>query len=282
VRFNAGETKNDDACARALAGLAECYVNDAFGAAHRAHASTVGVTAHIRDKAMGFLMAREVEALTKLLKAPKKGFVAILGGAKVSDKIKVIHRLMDRVDTLLIGGAMAYTFLEAKGVDVGNSRVEPEHISTAKHVLAEAEKKNVEILLPSDHICAETFSPDATPITVEGQMSENIMGLDIGPQTSSQYADRIENAQTIFWNGPMGVFEFEAFSQGTRAIANAVATSRAWSVVGGGDSVRAVKESGRAEDIDHVSTGGGASLEFIEGKTLPGLAALGFGKKESI
>ena len=282
VRFNPGETKNDDGCARALAALAECYVNDAFGAAHRAHASTVGVTSHIRDKAMGFLMAREVEALTKLLEAPKKGFVSILGGAKVSDKIKVIHRLMDRVDTLLIGGAMAYTFLAAKGIDVGNSRVESEHIATAKHVLAEAESKNVEILLPVDHICAETFAADATPITIDGSIGENLMGLDIGPQTSSQYATRIKNAQTIFWNGPMGVFEFNAFAEGTRAIADAVASSPAWSVVGGGDSVRAVKESGRAEEIDHVSTGGGASLEFIEGKALPGLAALGFGKKESI
>ena len=177
---------------------------------------------------------------------------------------------------------MAYTFLQAKGVDVGNSRVESEHISTATQVLAEAVTKNVEILLPVDHICAETFSADASPTTIEGQISENLMGLDIGPHTSSQYANRIKSAQTIFWNGPMGVFEFDAFAQGTRAVADAVASSSAWSVVGGGDSVRAVKESGRAEEIDHVSTGGGASLEFIEGKTLPGLAALGFGKKESL
>lgn len=282
VRFNEGETKNDDGCARALAALAECYVNDAFGAAHRSHASTVGITAHVRDKAMGFLMAKEVESLTKLLKAPKQGFVAILGGAKVSDKIKVINRLLDRVDTLLIGGAMAYTFLKAQGIDVGASRVEEEHISTAREVLVQAGHKGVNIRLPVDHVCATEFAEDAKAIISEQRIDEGLLALDIGPKTAEQYAAEIAAANTIFWNGPMGVFEFDAFASGTRAVANATASSGAWSVVGGGDSVRAIKESGRADEIDHVSTGGGASLEFIEGKVLPGLAALGFGKGETL
>ena len=282
VRFNEGETKNDDSCARALAALAECYVNDAFGTAHRSHASTVGITAHVRDKAMGFLMAQEVHALTKLLKAPKQGFLAILGGAKVSDKIKVIKRLLDRVDTLLIGGAMAYTFLKAQGFEVGSSRVEEGHISTAKAVLEQAEQKGVRICLPVDHVCAAEFAKNAVPVMSEKNIGTGLMALDIGPKTAELYATQIASARTIFWNGPMGVFEFDAFASGTRAVANATASSSAWSVVGGGDSVRAVKESGRADEIDHVSTGGGASLEFIEGKVLPGLAALGFGKKEAL
>lgn len=282
VRFNQGETSNDDGCARALAGLAECYINDAFGTAHRAHASTVGVAAHVRDKAMGFLMAQEIEALTKLLNAPKKGFVAILGGAKVSDKIKVIHRLLARVDTLLIGGAMAYTFLKAQNIDVGNSRVEEAHIVIARDVLEQAKKKGVQVYLPVDHICATECSPDARPTVTPQAIDNGLMALDIGPKTAEIYAAQIETAKTIFWNGPMGVFEFDAFASGTRAVANATASSSAWSVVGGGDSVRAIKESGRADEIDHVSTGGGASLEFIEGKVLPGLAALGFGKRKTL
>ena len=280
IRFNAGETKNDEGLSRELATLADCYVNDAFGAAHRAHSSTVGVTGFIRDKAMGFLMAKEVGALNRLLEAPKDGFVAILGGAKVSDKIQVIQRLLDRVDTLLIGGAMAYTFLEAQGISVGSSRVEKEHVKTAQAVLKMAAEKSVEICLPTDHICAEAFSETASAIEQPQSIDQKLMGLDIGPKTASFYADKIANAKTIFWNGPMGVFEFEAFASGTRAMADAVSRSQAWSVVGGGDSVRAVKESGLAGDIDHVSTGGGASLEFIEGKLLPGLAALGYGKTE--
>lgn len=282
IRFDAGETQNTEVCSRALAELAECYVNDAFGAAHRAHASTVGVTSFVRDKAVGFLMAKEVEALQHLLEAPKTGFVAILGGAKVSDKIKVIRSLMDKVDTLLIGGAMAYTFLQAKGLGVGQSRIEEAHIKTAKTVLSAAESKGVEICLPSDHVCATEFSADAVPVSQGIEIGDQLMGLDIGPETARTYATKLARAKTIFWNGPMGVFEFEAFAAGTRAVADAVAASQAWSVVGGGDSVRAVKESGRANEIDHVSTGGGASLEFIEGKLLPGLEALGFGKTEII
>ena len=280
VRFNQGETSNDDNCARALASLAECYINDAFGAAHRSHASTVGIASHVRDKAMGFLMAQEVDALTKLLKAPRKGFVAILGGAKVSDKIKVIHRLLDRVDTLLIGGAMAYTFLKAQNINIGDSRVEEAHLAVARDVLTQAEKKGVRVLLPVDHICASEFSTDAKPVVSGQAINDGLMALDIGPKTAAIYAAEIEAAKTIFWNGPMGVFEFDAFASGTRAVADATASSSAWSVVGGGDSVRAIKESGRADEIDHVSTGGGASLEFIEGKVLPGLAALGFGKRK--
>ena len=282
IRFDEGETKNTDACSRALAEMADCFVNDAFGAAHRAHASTVGVTNHIRDKAVGFLMAKEVKALQNLLDAPKAGFVAILGGAKVSDKIKVINRLLDRVDTLLIGGAMAYTFLRAKGVEVGSSRIEVEHIETAKAVLSAAVDKNVEICLPIDHRCAAEFSETAKVVLQTTGIESNLMGLDIGPETAALFSEKLSRAQTVFWNGPMGVFEFEAFASGTRTVADAVADSDAWSVVGGGDSVRAIKESGRADSIDHVSTGGGASLEFIEGKVLPGLAALGYGKREVI
>ena len=218
-------------------------------------------------------MAKEVKALQHLLEAPKAGFVAILGGAKVSDKIKVIQRLLDRVDTLLIGGAMAYTFLRAQEIEVGESRIEDAHISTARDVLSAAADKGVEICLPVDHRCASEFSETATVVIESGSIRAGLMGLDIGPETAKNYATKLANAKTVFWNGPMGVFEFDAFAEGTRAVADAVASSSAWSVVGGGDSVRAVKESGRADAIDHVSTGGGASLEFIEGKVLPGLAA---------
>lgn len=276
MRFHAGETKNDDGLSKALAALADVYVNDAFGTAHRAHASTAGVAALIKQKGAGLLMMREVEALGRILNAPKTGFVAVLGGAKVSDKIAVIQNLLNKVEALVIGGAMAYTFLQAQGHDVGNSRVEEAHLVTARDVLSAAKRKGVEVLLPVDHAVATEFSADAPRKVVhEVEIPSGQMALDIGPETQRHYAARLALAKTVFWNGPMGVFEFDAFAEGTRAVANAIANGKAFSVVGGGDSVRAVNESGKADQISHISTGGGASLEFIEGRALPGLVALG-------
>ncbi len=277
VRFEAGETKNDEGLSKAFAALADVYINDAFGSAHRAHSSTAGIAGFVAEKAAGYLMAKEVSALGKLLDAPKAGFTAILGGAKVSDKIAVIERLLTKVDCLVIGGAMAYTFLAAQGHKVGSSKIEEDRIQTALDVLAEAEKRGVEVLLPVDHACAAEFSADADRKLVHSvDIPDGLMGLDIGEQTIAAYAKRIAKSKTIFWNGPMGVFEFEKFAVGTRGVADAVADSGAFSVVGGGDSVRAVNESGRASSISHISTGGGASLEFVEGRELPGLTALGY------
>ena len=277
VRFHPGETSNDDALSKALAALTDFYVNDAFGTAHRAHASTVGVTQFVREKAFGFLMAKEVEALGRLLAAPREGFVAVLGGAKVSDKIAVIQRLLSKVDTLLIGGAMAYTFLAAQGHRVGRSLVEEGHLGTARDVLSTAKRRGVQVLLPIDHRCATELKPDAKPrFVTEVDISDELMGLDIGDRTAAAYGEVLRAAKTVFWNGPMGVFEQPAFAHGTRAVADALAASSAWSVVGGGDSVRAVNESGKADAIGHISAGGGASLEFIEGRELPGLTALGY------
>ena len=279
TRFHPEEEANDDAFSRALAALCEVYVNDAFGAAHRAHASTAGIAAHVRTRGAGFLMAREVRALSRLLDAPRKGFVAVLGGAKVSDKIKVLERLIPRVEALIIGGAMANTFLAARGFDVGNSRVETEFLGTANAVLAAAQRARVEVLLPQDHVAADTFSATARVQETEtGAVPRDWMSLDIGPRTRAKYCERLAAAKTVFWNGPMGVFEYPAFAAGTHAVANAIADSSAWSVVGGGDSVRAINVSGRADAIAHISTGGGASLEFLEGRALPGLTALGYGK----
>ena len=276
IRFHPGETTNDDGLARELGAMADFYVNDAFGTAHRAHASTSGVAKHVRDKAAGFLMAREVKILNRLLNAPKTGFVAVLGGAKVSDKIAVLEQLVGRVETLLIGGAMAYTFLAAQGHQIGGSRVEVEQLDTARRILKSASRRGCEVLLPVDHGCADRFAVDAPRTEVDGlNIPDGMLGLDIGPRSMANYAEKIAQARTVFWNGPMGVFEFPSFAEGTRTVANAVADSQAWSVVGGGDSVRAVSESGRAGDINHISTGGGASLEFLEGKELPGLRALG-------
>jgi len=276
IRFHPGETKNDEHLARHLAALADCYVNDAFGAAHRAHASTVGVARLTRDKAAGFLMAKEIKSLERVLDARRLGFVAVLGGSKVSDKIAVIENLLARVERLLIGGAMAYTFLAARGVDVGRSRVEEEHLPTAKRIMQLAKERGVEIGLPVDHICADHFAADSRRHVVDDkEIPEGLMGLDIGPKTSAAYGDVLRSARTIFWNGPMGVFEFPAFARGTAVVADAIAECPGWTVVGGGDSVRAVKEGGFSEEIDHISTGGGASLEFMEGSALPGLEALG-------
>ncbi len=275
TRFLAGETKNDEALSRELAALADVYVNDAFGSAHRAHASTEGVTRFVKETAVGGLMQKEVDYLGRLLKSPDRPFVAILGGAKVSDKIGVIEALLDKVDTLLIGGAMSYTFLKALGKEVGASKYEEDRLDEAKALFRRAEGR---IHLPTDHVVADSFSNDAERQTVEGDIPEGLMGLDIGPQTQGEYRDLILAAQTVVWNGPMGVFEMSNFAQGTFAIAEAMAEATrrgALTVVGGGDSVAAITQGGYESKISHVSTGGGAMLEFLEGQTLPGVAALG-------
>jgi phosphoglycerate kinase len=231
----------------------------------------------VRVKAAGFLMADEVDALTKLLAQPRSGFVAVLGGAKVSDKIAVIERMLGKVETLMIGGAMAYTFLAAQGKRTGASRLEQAHIRTALDILGAAQKRGVEVLLPTDHGAAERFDAHAARINVPNvDIPEGLMGLDLGPATQGTYAAKLAGAKTVFWNGPMGVFEWPTFAAGTTAVARAIAGSKAYSLVGGGDSVRAVNEAGVAARISHISTGGGASLEFIEGRDMPGLAAIGW------
>lgn len=275
LRYHGGEEKNDEGFARQLAGLADIYVNDAFGAAHRAHASTSGMAAFVDKKAGGLLLKKETETLYGLLKAPKKPFVAILGGAKVSDKIGVLTKLLGKVDTILIGGAMAYTFLAAKGIAVGKSKIEPEKLNIAKSIIDSAAARNVQLLLPTDHIAATEFKETATPVTTSILTAEQ-MGLDIGPQTRAAYAQALKGAGTVLWNGPMGVFEWENFAKGTNAVAHAVADCGGFTVVGGGDSVAALNQSGLAGKISHVSTGGGASLELLEGQKLPGLLALGY------
>lgn len=275
LRFHAGEEANDETFSRQLAALAEVYVNDAFGAAHRAHASTAGMVRFMSEKGAGFLMRAEVQALTKLLKKPERPFVTILGGAKISDKLGVVENLMNICDKVLIGGGMAYTFLKAKGISIGTSIVEEDKIHAARRILERADARGIEIMLPSDHVVAGACEANAVPKNTEGvSIPDGMMGLDIGPQTISKFAAVIVKAKTIFWNGPMGVFELTPFSAGTNRVALAVAESGAMSVVGGGDSVAAVTKAGLANRITHISTGGGASLEFVEGKTLPGLAAL--------
>ncbi len=274
TRFHAGETKNDPELARQLAELADVYVNDAFGSAHRAHASTEGVAHYVKQAAMGYLMKREVEYLSRLLENPEHPFVAILGGAKVSDKIGVIKNLLPRVDRLLIGGAMSYTFLKALGHNVGASRVEEDRLEEARQLYEEASGK---ILLPVDHVVAPEFSNEAPTQIVECDIPDGLMGLDIGPKTIERYREEILQARTVVWNGPMGVFEMPNFAKGTFAIAEALAEATdqgALTVVGGGDSVAAITQAGYADRVSHVSTGGGAMLEFLEGKKLPGLVAL--------
>jgi phosphoglycerate kinase len=273
LRFHAEEEKNDEQFARALARLADVYVNDAFGTAHRAHASTVGMVRFVRERAAGFLLRRECEYLGKVLSAPERPLVAILGGAKVSDKIKVVRSLLERVNALLIGGAMAYTFLRAQGQETGKSLVEEEHITLAAELLRSAQQRRVELLLPVDHVVADEPRAGVTTATVRAIPRDKV-GLDVGPDTIARFRAVIGGARTVFWNGPLGMFEVPPFEAGTMAIATAVADSTATSIVGGGDSVAAVMRSGRAGDITHISTGGGASLEFLEGETLPGLAAL--------
>jgi phosphoglycerate kinase len=277
LRFHAEEEANDENFARQLAALADFYVNDAFGAAHRAHASTVGITQFVQPAAAGLLMQKELEYLGKVITNPEKPFVAIIGGAKVSDKIDVIRNLLGKVDALLIGGAMAYTFLKAMGKQVGKSLVEEDKLELAKSLLQEAESRKVRLLLPSDHVVAEKMEASAKTQVVKTDQGvpEGQMGLDIGPQTVAAFAKEIAAARTIVWNGPMGVFEMAPFAKGTMKIAEAIAANRgATSIVGGGDSVAAVHQSGVTDKISHISTGGGASLEFLEGKKLPGVEAL--------
>lgn len=277
LRFHAEEEKNDPAFAKQLASLCDVYINDAFGSAHRAHASTEGITHHVPVSAAGLLMEKELTYLSKAVSDPIKPFVAIIGGAKVSDKIDVIDSLLDRVTSLIIGGGMAYTFLNAKGQTTGKSLVETDKIDVAKAALDKAKKRGVDLLLPIDHVLADKFAADAKTqiFAANGPFPADWMGLDIGPASIELFKKEIADAITIVWNGPMGVFEMPAFAKGTNAIAKAVAANRdATSIVGGGDSVAAVQKSGVADKISHISTGGGASLEFLEGKTLPGVAAL--------
>src|SRR5271169_2858597 len=277
LRFQAEEEANDEAFSKQLASLADFYVNDAFGTAHRAHASTVGVTKFVKKSAAGLLMEKELRYLGKALQNPEHPFIAILGGAKVSDKIDVIRNLMSKVDTLLLGGAMAYTFLKAQGENVGKSRVEEDKLDLARDLLREAKEHKLKFLLPVDHVVADRIDVNAVVHVVNsGQpIPPNMMGLDIGPQTVELFSEEVSRARTIVWNGPMGVFEVSPFSKGTTKIAQAIAENvGAISIVGGGDSVSAVHNAGVADKMTHISTGGGASLEFLEGKKLPGVEAL--------
>ena len=275
LRFHAGETGNDPEFARALAANADIYVNNAFGTAHRAHASTEGVTHFLQPAAAGFLLENEIKYLGQALACPDHPFVAIIGGAKVSDKIAVIENLLEKVDTLIIGGGMAYTFLRANGRPTGKSLVEEDRVELAKQLLQKAADKHVSILLPQDHVVAAEFSATADhKVCSDADFPAGWMALDIGPATIAAYTGALRDARMVIWNGPMGVFEFDAFAGGTMAIAETLADSNARSIVGGGDSVAAVRKAGVESKMTHISTGGGASLEFLEGKTLPGIAAL--------
>jgi phosphoglycerate kinase len=277
LRFHTEEEANDEKFSRQLANLAEFYVNDAFGSAHRAHASTAGITKFMKQCAAGLLMEKELKYLGKALENPEEPFVAILGGAKVSDKIGVIENLLTKVNTLIVGGGMAYTFLKAQGQEIGKSLLEADKVDLAKNLLAEAKKRNVKFLLPIDHVVA--LKPETNAVIQQVGEGQSIpadkMALDIGPKTIELFSEEISSARTIVWNGPMGVFEVPGFSKGTFKIANAVAENAgATSIVGGGDSVAAVKAADVADKITHISTGGGASLEFLEGQKLPGVEAL--------
>jgi phosphoglycerate kinase len=277
LRFHAEEEANDPAFAKALASLAEVYVNDAFGSAHRAHASTEGITHYLKPAVAGLLMEKEITYLGKALENPEKPFVAIIGGSKISGKIDVIHNLLDKVNTLVIVGGMAYTFQRALGVKTGKSLVEEDKIEMAKEAIAKAKAKGVKLLLPVDNILADKFAADAKTQTWDCSVDfpDDWQGLDIGPKTIAAIEEVILTAKTIVWNGPAGVFEFPRFAVGTNAIARAVAANRtATSIIGGGDSVSAINQAGVADQITHISTGGGASLEFLEGKKLPGVEAL--------
>jgi phosphoglycerate kinase len=275
LRFHKGEEGNDESFCRELASLADVWVNDAFGTAHRAHASTAGMARFVKEKAGGFLIQKEVEYLGRLLAKPERPFVAILGGAKVSDKIKVLENLIGKADSVLIGGAMAYTFLAAKGVPVGKSRVEQDKLELARKILDQAKAKGVDFELPVDHVCATEPRETAERVVVNAQaIPDGLMGLDIGPITLDRYRQRILAARTVFWNGPMGLFEQKPWADGTFGVAKAMAESPAITVVGGGDSAAAVEEAGLVDRMKHVSTGGGASLEFIEGRDLPGVKIL--------
>lgn len=274
LRFYGEEEKNDKEFSRKLASLADVYVNDAFGTAHRAHASTEGIT-HYLKSAAGFLMEKEIQYLTKIMQNPQKPYVAILGGAKVSDKILVIDKLMEMADTFLIGGGMAYTFLKAKGIKIGASIVEQEKIETAKNILDKAEKKGIKIILPVDHIAADKIEEGAKIQNINSQeIPDGLKAADIGHETIKNFKAALKNAKTVLWNGPLGVFEVKGFEKGTREIADFIAGLKAVTVIGGGDSAAAVAEFGLEDKMTHVSTGGGACLEFLEGRELPGIAAL--------
>ena len=276
VRFHKEEEKNDPEFAKKLAGFADIFVNDAFGTAHRAHASTEGISHYVETSVAGFLIEKELEVMGGALSDPKRPFVAILGGAKVSDKIGVINNLLEKVDKLLIGGAMAYTFIVAKGGKVGNSKLEADKVELAKELIEKAQAKGVELYLPVDTVIAREFSADAESDVCETMaIPEGWEGLDIGPKTAAIFADVIKTAKTVIWNGPMGVFEFPKFAVGTKAVAQALADNPdAITIIGGGDSAAAIEQLGYADKVTHISTGGGASLEFLEGKVLPGIACL--------
>jgi len=276
LRFHKEEEANDEGFARQLASLCDVYINDAFSTAHRAHASTAGMVPFVKEKAAGLLIKKELEHLGPLLKAPEKPFIAVLGGAKVSDKIKVIENLLPKVNALLVGGAMAYTFLKAQGVKVGKSRVEEDKLPLASKLLDSAKRMGVDLVLPSDHICGTSPDEKSEAKEIDGRdIPDPMMGLDIGRRSRDLYRQHILGAKTVLWNGPMGLFEVPKFAEGTRAVAEAMAANtKAMTVVGGGDSAAAVNEFHLADKMSHVSTGGGASLEFLEGKELPGLKAL--------
>ena len=274
VRFYKEEEANDPEFAKTLASYGDIYCNDAFGTAHRAHAPTEGVSHYLPSYA-GFLIEKEVKFMAPLLENPEKPFVAIIGGSKVSSKITVLVSLVKTCDTIVIGGGMAYTFLSVLGNKIGKSLFEPDYVDTAKAFLEKAKEEGVKVILPVDNVCAKEFSENAEPILVDSDnISDDLMGMDIGPKTVALITDALKNAKSVVWNGPMGVFEFDAFAKGTEAVAKALAASNATTVVGGGDSVAAINKFGLASKISHVSTGGGASLEFLEGKTLPGIKAL--------
>ncbi len=279
TRYRAEETKNGEAFSKELASLCDLFVNDAFGAAHRAHCSTVGVASYVEESANGYLMAKEVKYLGSAVSNPARPFVTILGGAKVSDKLNVIENLLGVADTLIIGGGMAYTFQKALGHEIGTSLVDDEKLDYCKDMLARAKEKGVKILLPVDCVMTKDFpNPIDAPVDIAvynvGELSADLMGLDIGPKTRELFAEEVKNAKTVIWNGPMGVFENPCFAEGTLAVAKALADSDAITIIGGGDSAAAVNNLGYGDKMTHISTGGGASLEFLEGKELPGIAAM--------
>ena len=274
TRFEKGETKNDPALAKAMASMAEVYVSDAFGAVHRAHASTAGVADYL-PAVSGFLIQKELEIIGGALANPKRPLVAILGGSKVSSKIGVINNLLEIADTIIIGGGMTYTFLKAQGGSIGKSLLEEDWLDYCNDMMKKAKEKGVKLLLPEDTVCAKEFSADAEPITVDSMnIPDDCLGMDIGPKAIAVYSEAVKDAGTVIWNGPMGVFEFPAFAKGTQAVAEALSNSNAITIIGGGDSAAAVQQLGYADKMTHISTGGGASLEFMEGKELPGVACL--------
>jgi phosphoglycerate kinase len=274
VRYRAEETVNGEAFSQELASLAEIFVNDAFGTAHRAHSSTVGVTHFLDTNVCGYLMQKELMYLGEAIASPQRPFVAILGGAKISDKIKVIDNLLEKVDSLIIGGGMAYTFLKAQGYEIGSSLLEEEKMEYALEMINKAKERGVKLLLPVDNICGDTFSADAKAVVTDDEnIPSGFMGLDIGPRSVEIFKKELKEAKTVVWNGPMGVFEFESFAGGTLAIAATLAELEATTIIGGGDSAAAVNQLGFGEKMSHISTGGGASLEFLEGKILPGIDA---------